>query len=341
MIKAAILGANGYTGLELINILRSHSKVRLTQLISRSNEGAISEVYPSLTGSGLSFCRESDTVDADVVFCCLPHTLSAASAPALLKQGIKVIDLSSDFRYDDAALYESTYNVVHPHKELNAEAVYGMPELFRDKIKSARIVGNPGCYTTAAILPLFPLLEANAVDPDSIIIDAKSGISGAGRKAELGYIYTETAENFKAYGVTTHRHTTEIEEKLSIAAGKKISLTFTPHLLPVKRGILSTMYMTLNKGVTEADIAAVYAKKYGSERFVQILGAGNYPELKYVCGSNNIMIGFKADSKTGRLIVISALDNLTKGASGQAVQNMNIMFGFSESEGLDYYGKYI
>lgn len=337
MIKAGIIGANGYTGFELLKILAEHKGVETVHCASRSNAGTnVSALYPALGGfyKDLKFC-EPDPVAAakecDVVFTALPHAASAQMGMELIKNGTRVIDLSADFRYDDVRLYEKTYKVEHPCPQLNDEAVYGLTELNRDKVKNCRIVGNPGCYTTASILPLYPLIKEGLISPDGIIIDAKSGTSGAGRKAETDYSFCEVTENFKAYGVTTHRHTSEIEEKLS-QGSQKVALSFTPHLLPVKRGILATIYA--NTSAAPAKISAAYEKYYGGEQFVRFFEEGVMPELKWVTGSNMCCIGFKTDPRLNRVIIVSCLDNLVKGASGQAVQNMNVMFGFDEAEGL-------
>jgi N-acetyl-gamma-glutamyl-phosphate reductase len=259
--------------------------------------------------------------------------------PVLLQGGARVVDLSADFRYRDADVYEAWYHVSHPAKALLAESVYGMPELYRERIKNARIVGNPGCYTTCAILALYPLLKAGVVAPDGIIIDAKSGVSGAGRKESLEYGFCEVSDNAKAYGIATHRHTSEIEQELSLAVGETVVVSFTPHLMPVKRGIISTMYLTPGKGVAVDDIAQAYAV-YKDEPFVKVYQKG-LPELKHVVGSNRFAAGFVLDERVNRLVVVSCLDNLIKGAAGQAVQNMNIMTGLEETEGLDDIGWYL
>ena len=346
MIKAAIVGANGYTGFELMKRLAAHPQVTVTAAVSRSNEGTkVRDLYPPLGASygDLTFCAADAAYlaqNADVAFTCLPHAASAALGGQLADAGVKVIDLSADFRYTDVALYERTYNVTHPRPDLNKEAVYGLTELNRDKIKTARIIGNPGCYTTASILPLYTLLKEGLTEPQGINIDSKSGVTGAGRKAELSYNLCETAENFKAYAVTTHRHTTEIEEKLSFGR-QRIALSFTPHLLPVKRGILATIYARPKNGVTAADLAAAYATYYGNERFVHVCPEGTLPELKWVVGSNLCAIGYKWDERLGQVIVVSVIDNLLKGASGQAVQNMNVLFGLPEYSGLPLTGRYL
>lgn len=346
MINVSIIGANGYTGLELMNVLAGHSKVRIKHLVSRSNAGtAVTDMYPSLTAyEGLSF-DDADEVqiaaDSDVVFTALPHGASAEYVAKLNKKGVRVIDLSADFRYRDLSVYESWYKVKHPCPELNGYAVYGMPELYRAQIKTSAIIGNPGCYTTCSILAMYPLINEKLVKTDNLIIDAKSGTSGAGKKADTANLFCEVNENFKAYGVTTHRHTSEIEQELSFSAGTKVTLSFTPHLLPIQRGILCTSYLNLNDKVTADDIFKAYQKHYKDEPFVIINEEGKLPEIKHVKGSNYISIGFKVDKRLNRVVVISVLDNLIKGASGQAVQNMNIMFGIKETEGLTQNSRYL
>ena len=336
MIKVGIVGANGYTGFELLRILGRHPHAEVRIAASRSNAGTpVAAMYPALAPIYGDMPFADTDPDAlcrcDVCFTALPHAASAELGGRLYDAGVRVIDLSADFRYDSLPLYERTYGVKHPRPELNEIAVYGLPELFRDKIRPARIVGNPGCYTTASILALYPLIKEGVVSPDGIIIDAKSGVTGAGRKADVGYNFCETAENFKAYGVTTHRHTTEIEEKLGV------TLSFTPHLLPIKRGILATIYAGCTADA--ATIQAAYDKYYKGEPFVAASPA--LPEVKWVRGSNCCRIGYIPDKRLGRVIVISVIDNLIKGASGQAVQNMNIMFGLDETEGLDPMGEYL
>jgi N-acetyl-gamma-glutamyl-phosphate reductase len=344
-IKVAVLGANGYTGFELVKILSRHPRVELKYLVSRSSAGEeVAALYPSLFGLKDKFCGMDAgkiAAECDAVFSCLPHASASETVAALigLDPALKIIDLSADFRYTDLAVYENTYKVKHAAPDLLRKAVYGLCELYREKIKGAAVVGNPGCYTTCAILALYPLLKEKAVEPARIIIDAKSGVTGAGRRAEIGYSFCETSDNFKTYSVAAHRHTSEIEEKLSEGAGDKITVTFTPHLLPVNRGILSTIYAAAK--VSEREIAEIYAKYYGKEPFIGILSAGTMPELKHVARSNNFMAGYKLDARTGNLIVVGVLDNLVKGASGQAVQNMNLMFGFEETEGLMFPASYL
>jgi N-acetyl-gamma-glutamyl-phosphate reductase len=342
MIKAAIIGANGYTGFELLKLIHSHPELTLSYAASRSNAGTkLRELYPALGfayGDRLFDEPDTDTIasNSDVIFTALPHSASAAVCEKLNKKGVKVIDLSADFRYTDVQLYEETYGVTHPCPKLNKSAVYGLCEINRSEIAKADVVGNPGCYTTCSILPLYPLIKFGVIKSDGIIIDAASGVTGAGRKADVAYNFCETDENFKAYGVTTHRHTTEIEEKLSLN-GNKISLSFTPHLLPAKRGILATVYANLSEGAEACDVDKAY-KTYSGEKFAVPLGEGVLPELKWVTHSNVCAFGYKLDRKNGRIIIVSAIDNLLKGASGQAVQNLNIMFGLKEDAGLPVVG---
>lgn len=341
-INASIIGANGYTGLELINILSNHKSVSLKYLVSRSNEGKkVRSIYPSLKTDKIFTNPQPEKIaaESDIVFLALPHGESATFAGKYYDLGVKVVDLSADFRYNNINIYQQTYNIKHPRTELNSKAIYGLCEIYRQQIKNASLVANPGCYTTCSIMPLYPLLKNKIISPKNIIIDAKSGISGAGRKAAVNYIYTETAENFKAYSLTNHRHTSEIEEQLSLAYGDKICLSFSPHLLPIKRGILSTIYTDIID--IDIDIEKILTDFYCNEEFVQILTEGVLPEIKNVAGSNNIQIGFIKDKKLNKLIIVSCLDNLIKGASGQAVQNMNIMFGLKENQGLDFTARYI
>lgn len=339
MIKVGIIGANGYTGLELMKLICAHPKAELTMAVSRSNVGAkITDMYRNLNPAlkGMEFCDldiNAIEKNCDVVFAALPHGASGEICGKLFDKGLKVIDLSADFRYNDIGLYESTYKVAHPRKDLIGKSAYGLCELNREKIKSSSLIGNPGCYTTTAILALTPLLKEGLISPKGIIIDAKSGTTGAGKKSDSDYNYCEVDENFKAYGVTTHRHTSEIEEKLSV------NLSFAPHLLPVKRGILETIYT--DASCSAADVTAAYEKFYGGEKFVSFYDEGILPELKWVVGSNSAAIGFKLDKRLNRLIIVACLDNLLKGASGQAVQNMNIICGLNEETGLTANGLYL
>lgn len=334
MISAAIIGANGYTGFELMRLLAAHPGAEVRMAASRSLAGTrVTDTYPTLYGAyGDMTYSEVDLESAaacDIVFACLPHGESAEICGRLIDMGAKVIDLSADYRYDDISLYETTYKKTHPRKDLAAEAVYGMPEYYRREIAGARLIGNPGCYVTASVLALRPLTTAGVI-AGPVIVDAKSGVSGAGRKADIAYNANELLGSFKAYSVSTHRHTTEIEEKTGAV------VTFAPHLLPIKRGILATIYCTLAPGKTEADAVAAYGI-YNNEPFVHFTGNA-LPEIKWAAGSNCCYIGEKYEEKTNRLIIVSCIDNLIKGASGQAVQNMNVMFGLPETEGLPLVG---
>jgi len=341
MIKTAIIGGSGYTGLELLRILALHDKATVVAVTSRRYAGKkVTEVFPSLTGhyDGLSFSDPSkvDYMDAELFFCCLPHGTSMQTVPALLKAGKKVIDLSADYRIKDPAVYEQWYQP-HSSKELIKEAAYGLPEVFgRAAIKAASLIANPGCYPTGAALALAPLVKAGLVKTSSIIIDSKSGVSGAGRSASIATSYMEIAEGFKAYKVGEHRHTPEIDQTLSTLAGSEVSVTFTPHLLPIKRGILSTVYAELKDGGADdtTTLLKTFKKNYEGEAFIRICPEGVLPNLSEVAGTNNCAIGLKVDKAKGRVVVISAIDNLVKGASGAAIQNMNIIYGLCETTGL-------
>lgn len=342
MINVTVVGATGYAGIELMRILSGHTKIVIKHAISKNFAGqCLNEVYPSFAGN--YYVLEDMNIDlicgdSDIVFTSLPHGASGEIVPNLLGNGARVIDLSGDFRYNNASVYEKWYGISHTAKELLKRSVYGLPEIYRQDIKSTSLVGNPGCYTTCSILPLYPLLKQGLIETEGIIIDAKSGVSGAGRSEKLVYSFCEVNENVKAYSIGTHRHTSEIEQELSIAAGEDIRLSFTPHLLPIKRGIIATIYASPKKGVDEASIKAAY-EMYNYEPFVKITDA--LPEIKFVTGSNNCAIGFVLDKRLNRLVIVSCIDNLIKGAAGQAVQNMNIMCGFNEREGLSDIGWYL
>jgi N-acetyl-gamma-glutamyl-phosphate reductase len=338
MHSVSVIGATGYAGAELIRLLTGHPRVRIAHLASSSTAGQpLAAVYPSFMGSGLPALEVPDYEllgrDSDVVFTALPHKVSAQAAPPLLAAGARVVDLSADFRYLDADLYAQWYGA-HPAPGLLSRAVYGLPELHREAIRSAQLVGNPGCYTTCAILGLAPAVRAGLIDPGRIVIDAKSGVTGAGAAATRDLHFCEVDENIKAYKVAAHRHTSEIEQELSLVAGKPIALSFTPHLIPVKRGILATMHCELTAPQSHADVMAVYRDFYAGEPFVRLYEEGSLPEIKHVNGSNECRIGWVVDRRLGRLILVSVLDNLVKGAAGQAIQNMNLMLGLEETEGL-------
>lgn len=345
MIKTAVLGATGYAGIELVRLLSNHPEAQLEILGSQSFAGQkISDVYQNFNHILENECEEVDldkVEKCDVAFTALPHGASKTVIPAIIERGVKVIDLSGDFRYDDVKVYEKWYGEEHSSPELLSESVYGMPELHRDKIKSARLIGNPGCYTTCSILGAAPLVKSGIGSTKNIIIDAKSGVTGAGRGLALQTHFCECTENSKAYKIATHRHTSEIEQELSNLAGEEIMLSFTPHLIPQKRGILSTIYINLNKPCTTEELTELYKDFFKDEFFVRVKEAGALPETKHVAGSNFVDIGVVVDERLQRAVVVSALDNIVKGAAGQAVQNMNIMFGLDEKTGLNNAGFYL
>lgn len=339
MLNVAIVGASGYTGVELARILCNHPEVRLKLATSRQYAGqSLSQVFPSLLGKTDLLC-ENPPLDAlcesaDLYFTAVPHKTAMDLVPKLRQAGKKVIDLSADFRIRDVAVYEQWYQ---PHSSAHylQEAVYGLPELYRSTIAHSSLIANPGCYPTSIILGLAPLLKARAINPETIIADSKSGTSGAGRSAQVGSLYCEVADGFRAYKVGgTHRHTPEIEQELSLLCGRDIQITFTPHLLPISRGILSTIYAQLQPGFSKNMLQSLYEDMYANEPFVRVLPPGNLPATQYVRGSNYCDIAFSLDERTGRIIVLSAIDNIVKGAAGQAVQNMNILCGFAETAGL-------
>ncbi|MBW1973669.1 MAG: N-acetyl-gamma-glutamyl-phosphate reductase [Deltaproteobacteria bacterium] len=339
MLKVAIVGATGYTGAELIRLLLSHSQVTISCVTSQKyKEKMISEVFPSLLKeidlTLIPLDPEEVVKKADFIFTALPHKTAMEVVPVFFKMGKRVVDLSADFRFKDPELYEKFYQP-HIAKDILKDAVYGLPEIYREMIRKAFIVGNPGCYPTSAILPLFPVLKENFIESKGIIIDAKSGVTGAGREVTLSSMFCEVNEGFKAYKVAEHRHAPEIEQELSLIAQKKLSITFVPHLVPMNRGILSTIYTYLKKDIDEKGLYELYNDYYKNEPFVRVMNKGVLPNTKFVVGSNFCDIGFKKEETTNRLILISAIDNLTKGASGQAVQNMNIMMGFLETKGLE------
>ncbi len=338
MVNIGIYGASGYTGQELLRLLLRHPEVRVAALTSRRYAGMpVSDVYPVFSGlTGLSFMDSSPGEVAkicDVVFLALPHGVSMEVAGEFLNAGKKVIDLSADFRLRDTGTYEQWYRN-HTAKTLVKQAVYGIPELYGNDVSQARLIANPGCYPTSAILGLAPLVKEKWIDTASIIVDSKSGVSGAGREPQVGTLFCEVDEGFKAYKVGQHRHTPEMEQELGFLAGHDIRISFTPHLLPVSRGILSTMYGTLQKDVTSADMNGLYRSFYAGKPFVRICKEGMLPNISSVRGSNYCDIGLTVDGRTRRVVVVSVIDNLIKGASGQAVQNMNLMCGFSEVAGL-------
>lgn len=339
MIKVGIIGATGYAGSELVRLITQHPEAELVTMTSQSYAGQeYKEVYSNY--SHLDYVCEEENIEemaekCDVIFLALPHGVASKKINADILKKTKIIDLGADFRIQDIDVYEKWYTT-HYSKDILPEAVYGLCEINRDKIKGKRLVANPGCYTSCSILSLYPLVKEGMIDLSSIIIDAKSGATGAGRGLSLPNHYCELNESVKAYKVANHRHTPEIEEQLSIAAGQDIVLNFTPHLIPMDRGILATCYATLNKKYTYEEIKAAYEKHYGKEHFIRLTKKGVFPETKWVKGSNFVDIGFTVDERTNRVIVIGALDNLFKGAAGQAVQNMNIIMGLDETTGIDY-----
>lgn len=338
MFRIAIYGASGYTGQELLRLLLQHPDAEVVAITSRKLAASpIAEVYPHLYGAtDLTFSDLSprEVADiADIIFLALPHQASMEFVPTFLAAGRKIIDLSADFRLKSEDVYASWYGP-HRHPELLAESVYGMPELYRREIAEARLVANPGCYPTSVILGLAPVLAAGWLDPSSIIADAKSGVSGAGREAQQGSLFCEVNEGFKAYKVGQHRHTPEIEQELGRLAGANVQMTFTPHLLPVNRGILSSIYAALTRDVSTAEVRDLYQEYFRGEAFIRISEEGNFPNISAVRGTNFCDIGVHVDRRMNRLTVISAIDNLIKGASGQAVQNMNLLCGLPETTGL-------
>lgn len=339
MIKVGIIGASGYTGGELIRILAQHPKADVTAITSRTHEGKrLEEVFANFSGWKGPLFSGSDAPEAvedcDVVFLAVPHGVAMKLAPPILAKGQKVIDLGADFRFRDPMVFEAWYKHPHAEPDLTREAVYGLPELYRKEIRAARIVGNPGCYPTSVILGLYPLLKVGIIDGHRIIIDSKSGVSGAGRKADMSYSFTELCGNFKAYSFPGHRHTPEIEQELGKITGAELRVSFTPHLLPITRGILSTLHLRLTKSYNTAEVEAVFNEAYQGEPFVRIIKEPASPEIKATVGTNCCHIAARVDARTNELIVISVIDNLMKGAAGQAIQNMNLMCDLPETMGL-------
>ncbi len=345
MLKVGIIGATGYAGNELVRLLMGHKDVEIKWYGSRSYiDKKYAEVYQNMFEIVEDNCLDDNMEElaskVDVIFTATPQGFLAGVLTEEILSKVKIIDLSADFRIKDVKTYEKWYKIEHKSPQFIEEAVYGLCEINRDKVKGARLIANPGCYTTCSILTAYPLVKEGLIDPDTLIIDAKSGTSGAGRGAKLPNLFCEVNENMKAYGVTNHRHTPEIEEQLGYAAGKEIVVNFTPHLIPMNRGILATEYATLNKKAdgtlpTYEEVKAVYDKYYKNEKFVRVLEKDICPETKWVEGSNYVDVNFKIDERTGRIVMMGALDNLVKGAAGQAVQNMNLLFGFDEAEGLN------
>ena len=340
MIKVGIIGATGYAGGELVRILMGHKEAEIVWYGSRSYiDQKYADVYRNMFQIVDAKCMD-DNIEAladqvDVIFTATPQGFLASVINENILGKTKIVDLSADFRIKDVKVYEKWYGIEHKSPQFIEEAVYGLCEVNRDKVKGARLIANPGCYTTCSILTAYPLAKEGIIDMRTLIVDAKSGTSGAGRGAKVPNLFCEVNENMKAYGVASHRHTPEIEEQLGYASGENVTISFTPHLVPMNRGILATEYATLKKKVTYEEVKAIYDKYYADEKFVRVLGEGVCPETKWVEGSNYVDIGFKLDPRTNRIVMMGAIDNLVKGAAGQAVQNMNLLFGLPESEGLE------
>ena len=340
MIKVGIIGSTGYAGQELVRLLLQHPEAEIVWYGSRSYiDKKYSEVFGNMFELVDDKCLDDNMEElaekADVIFTATPQGLCASLVNEEILSKVKIIDLSADFRIKDVSIYEKWYGIEHKSPEFIKEAVYGLCEINREDIKGKRLVANPGCYTTCSILSLYPLVKEGVIDPNSIIVDAKSGTSGAGRGAKVANLFCEVNESIKAYGVTTHRHTPEIEEQLGYACGKEIMINFTPHLVPMNRGILVTAYGNLTKDYSYEEIKKIYDDYYANERFIRVLEKDVCPETRNVEGSNYVDVNFKIDERTNRVVVMGALDNLVKGAAGQAVQNMNIIFGLPEEMGLE------
>ena len=340
MIKAGIIGATGYAGGELVRILTGHKDAEVVWYGSRSYiDKKYADVYQNMFQIVDAVCLDDNMEElasqVDVIFTATPQGLCASLVNEEILSSTKIVDLSADFRLKDVKVYEEWYKIEHKAPQFLEEAVYGLCEVNRDQIRNARLVANPGCYTTCSILTAYPLAKEGLIDMSTLIVDAKSGTSGAGRGAKLPNLFCEVNENMKAYGVASHRHTPEIEEQLGYAAGEQVTVNFTPHLVPMNRGILATEYAKLKEDVSWEEVKAVYDKYYGSEKFIRVLNRDVCPETKWVEGSNYVDINFKIDPRTNRIILMGTIDNLVKGAAGQAVQNMNLMFGLRESEGLE------
>ena len=339
MVKVGIVGGTGYTGVELLRLLARHPQAKVVAITSRKEAGMpVAEMFPNLRGHiDLKFCapQQAGLENCDVVFFATPNGIAMQQARELLAAGVRVVDLAADFRIKDIAVWQKWYGMEHACPELVAEAVYGLPEVNRAEIQTARLVANPGCYPTAVQLGFLPLLEVGVVDVSYLIADAKSGVSGAGRKAEVGALFAEAGDNFKAYAASGHRHLPEISQGLARYAGKPVGLTFVPHLTPLIRGIHATLYARLTDA---ADVQALFEKRYANEPFVDVLPFGSHPETRSVRGANICRIALHQPQGGDTLVILSAIDNLVKGASGQAVQNMNIMFGLPETMGLELVG---
>ncbi len=338
MIKVGIVGGTGYTGVELLRLLATHPEVKLTAITSRKEDGLpVADMFPSLRGRvdlAFSAPEKAKLTECDVVFFATPHGVAMAQAPELLAAGVKVIDLAADFRLQDIASFEKWYKIPHTCPELLKEAAYGLVELNRDTIRKARIVGNPGCYPTTMQLGLAPLLQAGVIDASHLIADCKSGVSGAGRKAEVATLFSEAGDNFKAYGVSGHRHSPETLERLRLLTKDKVGLLFTPHLVPMIRGMHSTLYARLTKDIDNEALQALFEKAYGNEPFIDVMPFGSHPETRTTRASNMLRIALHRPDNGDTVVVLVVQDNLVKGASGQAVQCMNLMFGLDETAGL-------
>lgn len=338
MIKVGIVGGTGYTGVELLRLLAQHPEVQLSVITSRKEDGvAVSDMYPSLRGRvniAFSSPEKAKLDECDVVFFATPHGVAMAQTPQLLAAGVKVIDLAADFRMQDLAQFEKWYGLAHSCADLVPEAVYGLPELNRDQIKSARVIGNPGCYPTTMQLGYAPLLKANVIDAQSLIADCKSGVSGAGRKAEIGILFAESSDSFKAYAVSGHRHTPETVEQLQRLTDEKVELIFTPHLVPMIRGMHSTLYAKLKQDISNEQLQQLFEDAYRDEPFVDVMPFGSHPETRSTRASNMLRIALHRPNNGSTLVVLVVQDNLVKGASGQAIQCMNLMFGLPETAGL-------
>jgi N-acetyl-gamma-glutamyl-phosphate reductase len=350
-VKVAIVGASGYSGEELVRLLLRHPYAELTSITSRQYAGkSLAEIFPKFASLPLARTLRFTMPDpaelsrqAGMIFLALPHGVAAEIAVPLLKAGRRVIDLSADFRLKDAAVYQEYYGHAHPAPEFLTQAVYGLPEVYREAIKKAVLVASPGCYPTSILLPLIPLIKAGLIRPERIIADSLSGVSGAGRKAEIDYLFAECNESLRPYGVLKHRHLSEIEQELSLAAGSPVVIQFTPHLVPVNRGMLTTLYLAPSQKLDSGSaleqylsgVSQCYQTAYDHEPFVRLLAGSALPDTKNVTGANHLEMAWRVDPRTGRLLVMSALDNLTKGASGQAVQSFNLMAGFPETAGLE------
>lgn len=339
MIKVGIIGSTGYAGAELVRLLMGHKEVEIKWFGSRSYiEQEYADIFQNMFEIVDAKCMDDNMEElsnaVDVIFTATPQGLCSTLVNEEVLNKVKIIDLSADFRIKDVNVYEQWYGIKHASPSYIEEAVYGLPEINRDKVRNARLIANPGCYPTCTILSIYPLAKEGLIDMDTLIVDAKSGTSGAGRGAKVANLYCEVNENIKAYGVASHRHTPEIEEQLSYAAGKECVINFTPHLVPMNRGILATSYAKLTREVSYEEVKAIYDKYYANEQFVRVLKKDVAPETRWVEGSNYVDVNFKIDPRTNRVIMMGAMDNLVKGAAGQAVQNMNIMFGFKENEGL-------